>query len=342
MNNRWARILLVILLFVAFSAFLSLISGLVKIIILSALLAFILDPVARFFESRGMSRDAATLLIFSLLITLSIIMVVFIVPVFFSEIDGIQGGLSSQQLLLTVSALEQGLESQLAFLGTERLHLVERVQSVSSSLAQWMVDHVLDLATIVINVILVPFITFFLLKDGRTFKKNLVGMVPNRYFEAVLHWLHNMEVQVSNFLLGQVLDAVIVGILSTVALWVIGVKYFLVIGIIAGFSNLIPLFGPLVGATVAILLALLSSASGAMIISIIIAFIAVKLLDDALVQPLVVGKTVHLHPLIVLLVIIIGGKFFGVLGMFLAVPAAGFLKVVVQESLSNYRRYRVS
>ena len=119
-----------------------------------------------------------------------------------------------------------------------------------------------------------------------------------------------------------------------------GVQYFLFIGVFAGLANFIPYFGPIVGAALAVLVSLLNNGSIEMVFYILIAFAAVKLIDDTAVQPYVVGKSVNMHPMIILLVIIIGGKFFGILGMFLSVPAAGFIKVVLQESLVNLRKYR--
>ena len=76
-----------------------------------------------------------------------------------------------------------------------------------------------------------------------------------------------------------------------------------------------------------------------MVLYIIVAFTLIRLIDDILVQPIVVAKSVHMHPLIVLLAVLIGGKLFGILGMLLSVPVVGFIKVVVHESIINYRRY---
>lgn len=138
---------------------------------------------------------------------------------------------------------------------------------------------------------------------------------------------------------GQLLDSTIVGILSIIALWLIGVKYFFIIGIFAGLANLISYFGPITGATIAIIVSVLQTGSFDKVFYIIGAFVLIRLIDDVLVQPLVVAKSVQIHPLMVLLSILIGGKLFGILGMLLSVPVTGFIKVVVHESIINYRRY---
>ena len=203
-----------------------------------------------------------------------------------------------------------------------------------------MLTHVLDAASLLISIVLIPFMVFFLMKDGRKFKKEFVSIVPNKYFEFSLYLLHKINVQVGNYLRGQVLDATIVGLLATGALWVLGVKYFIMIGLFAGIANIIPYFGPVTGAVIAIIVSILQTGDFHLASYVILAFIIIKLLDDAIILPMVMSKSVHISPLTVLLAIMIGGKLFGVLGMLLSIPVAGFIKVIIHESMTNYRRYR--
>ena len=120
----------------------------------------------------------------------------------------------------------------------------------------------------------------------------------------------------------------------------IGVKYFFMIGVFAGLANLIPYFGPLVGVILAVIVSILQTGSFSMAFYIIGVFIVIKIIDDVFLQPVVVARSVHMSPLIVLLAVLIGGKLFGILGMLLAVPFTGFIKVVVHESILNYQRYK--
>jgi predicted PurR-regulated permease PerM len=332
---------MILLTLIAASAFLlSFISDIVKLLIISALLAFVLDPIALALESRGMSRTLATVILFCAIISIGVMAALFLIPLFSGEINALILNLDSEQTTAAISRVEHLIEDNLAFMGIKEIHLMEKVQKSAAGVAEWVFNHLLDLATIMINVIMVPFITFFLLKDGREFKKAFVGMVPNKYFEFTLRLISNLDTQVSNYLRGQMVDAMIVGILSTIALWILGVKYFLFIGVFAGLANFMPYFGPIVGAALAVLVSLMNNGSLQTVLYVILAFAGVKLIDDVLVQPYVVGKSVNMHPMVVLLVIIIGGKFFGLLGMFLSVPAAGFIKVVLQESIVNLRKYR--
>ena len=152
--------------------------------------------------------------------------------------------------------------------------------------------------------------------------------------------MHKINIQVGNYLRGQVLDATIVGILATGALWLLGIKYFLIIGLFAGIANIIPYFGPITGAIIAIIVSVLQTGDFHLASYVIVAFIIIKLIDDTIVLPMVMSKSVHISPLTVLLAIMIGGQLFGVLGMLLSIPVAGFIKVIVHERITNYRRCR--
>ena len=340
-TNRLIKITLLLIITLGIVVFLVAISNIVKLIIVAALLAYVLDPLASFLESRGMTRTTATISIFLLLIAVVGIAYVLLLPVLSEEISALKSGFSSEKAELVISRFENFLISNLSFLGIKELNLLERIHGITSRIGDWMFTHILDAASIIVSIILIPFIVFFIMKDGRKFKKEFVSIVPNRYFEFSLYLLHKINIQVGNYLRGQVLDATIVGILATGALWLLGVKYFLIIGVFAGIANIIPYFGPITGATIAIIVSVLQTGDFHLASYVIVAFIMIKLVDDTIVLPTVMSKSVHISPLTVLLAIMIGGQLFGILGMLLSIPVAGFIKVIVHESITNYRRYRV-
>ena len=156
-----------------------------------------------------------------------------------------------------------------------------------------------------------------------------------------LNVLHKMDMQLGGYLRGQFIEAFVVGSLAILALWIIGVKYFILIGVFAGLANLIPYVGPVAGAVPAIIVAFTNGADSTVIIYIILAFIIIQLIDNVVMQPLVLSKSVNLHPLIIVIAILIGGKFFGILGMFLAVPSAGILKVTSSEIYNGIRKFNI-
>jgi putative permease len=305
------------------------------------LLAYIFDPLVTAIEVRGLSRTASTVVFFLFVISIAWILFSILAPVVYNHIQTMRSGAGSRQSSEVILRLQAVVRTKLGFIGLGAVNLQEKIEQFSSYLSDTIMDFILrEGLSIVLYAVTVPFIVFFLLKDGREMKKMFISIVPNRYFEFALDLLYKMDLQLGNYLRSQFTDAVVFGVLATIALWLLGVKYFLFIGVFAGLANLIPYVGPIAGALPAVAVALFDAGDVTLALQIVLAFIILKLTDDMLVQPLLVAKGVHMHPLLVLLAIIIGGELFGMLGMLLAVPATGFAKVVLQESIVTLKKYR--
>ena len=199
--------------------------------------------------------------------------------------------------------------------------------------------------------VMVFIFTIILLSEYHTFKKALVNAIPNKYFEVGLKLIYNIEKSVSSYLRGQFLSAASVAGMSIAGLLLLnffGANLTLVIfiGIIAGLANLIPLIGPFVGMVPALLIAFMNNlgneaATAHMFLStipspffsidIIFMFLVVQQIEGNLITPALVGKSVGLHPMLVMIVLLIGGTLLGPLGMLFAVPATGVIKVILNE-----------
>jgi putative permease len=335
--NRW----LAISGFTVLILLLLLVPGVVKMVVVAFLLAYIFDPLVTAIEVRGLSRTASTVVFFLFVISIAWILFSILAPVVYNHIQTMRSGAGSRQSSEVILRLQAVVRTKLGFIGLGTVNLQEKIDQFSSYLSETILDFILrEGLSIVLYAVTVPFIVFFLLKDGREMKKMFISIVPNRYFEFALDLLYKMDLQLGNYLRSQFTDAVVFGVLATIALWLLGVKYFLFIGVFAGLANLIPYVGPIAGALPAVAVALFDAGDVTLALQIVIVFIFLKLTDDMLVQPLLVAKGVHMHPLLVLLAIIIGGELFGMLGMLLAVPATGFAKVVLQESIVTLKKYR--
>jgi len=317
------------------------IGGAAQVVILALLLAYILDPVATALEARGMSRTLATLLIILGLIGLLVALGFFLVPTIVEQMQGLQSGSTSAQAAAAIRDIERSLKDNLSFLGLEDFDLLGRIDEFKKSIGERFFAYLLsDSLGLIISIVTIPFLTFFFLKDGREMKKALVSMVPNRYFEFTLDLLYKMDSQLGNYLRGQFIDALIFAAMAIVALWILGVNYFVFLGIFAGMANLIPYVGPIAGVIPAVAVAVLGSGDLGSALPVVVSFLVLKLIDDFVVVPYVVASSVEMHPVIVLIAIMVGGELFGVLGMLLAVPITGFFKVVLKEGIATYRKYR--
>ncbi|MCJ8344936.1 AI-2E family transporter, partial [bacterium] len=166
----------------------------------------------------------------------------------------------------------------------------------------------------------------------------LMSLVPAGYRKWVDAFMCETDETLKKFIRGQFLLATIFGVLMSVGLWLIGIKFFLVIGPISGFANLIPYLGSIIGLTPAILLAIYQGAlSGGlmgvviMIIKVIALIGVIQTLDGFFFQPKIIGDELELHPLLIMAALIIGGELLGVYGMIFAVPFVAVMKVLVLE-----------
>lgn len=221
------------------------------------------------------------------------------------------------------SGLSQNLKEQ--FIKT-----AESVNEILGTAATKVFDQVRRLGSNVINILLGLIIAFYLLKDMEYFKelyrKTTDKLISDRKNQKMRSFLTDVNTIVSNFLRGQLLDALIVGILSSIGLSIIRLDFAFLIGMTAGISNIIPYFGPIIGSVPAVIVGLLGGSPVKALLAVIV-LVIVQQIDGAVIAPKVVGNSVGLHPVFVMLSIIIGGAYFGLIGMLLAVPTAAIIKM---------------
>jgi predicted PurR-regulated permease PerM len=253
----------------------------------------------------------------------------------------IQKLLTDNSSLNSLDQFELILKQRFPFLASIPVDISAELNKIVVSFTDSLLSIIMNLFSVITTFIIIPFTVFFILKDGMKLKKSLIRLIPNKYFEMTLNIIHKTDQQVGGFLRGQFIDATIIGILATIALSILGVDYFALIGVFAGLTNLIPYVGPLMGAIAALIVVILKGGSSTLLLLVAVSFAIIQLTDNILVQPLVVAKNVDLHPLTVLLVVIIGGQFFGILGMLLAVPAISIIKVLGVELYKGVKKFHL-
>ena len=247
--------------------------------------------------------------------------------------------------------LELALKKHVNIPDIDSSNIVSKINDMVGDIIQNLVSLAGTIGGFIFTAIMVLIFTIILLANYHEFKKSLVQFIPNKYFEMGLRLIFNVEHQVSNYLQGQLLAASSVAIMSIIGLYILnatGANLTLVvfIGIIAGLANLIPLVGPFAGMLPAILVAVMNNIGSEVslshqlfstvpspfyILDIILMFLIVQQIDNNLVTPILVGESVGIHPLVVMIALLIGGTLIGPLGMLLAIPATGILKVVGRE-----------
>jgi putative permease len=163
--------------------------------------------------------------------------------------------------------------------------------------------------------------------------------VPNKYFETFLTLFHEIDQQISNYIRGQLIDSFIIGLLAIIGLYLVGINYAFLIGAVIGIVNIIFYIGPLIGFVFGSLLILIDTGSTVNVIKFVVVFVFVRLVDDIIISPLALSKSVHVHPLMVIILITLGGFIHGILGMLLAIPLYCSIKVTFQILYRGFVEY---
>lgn len=176
--------------------------------------------------------------------------------------------------------------------------------------------------------VLAPVLAIYILIDLERFKTNSLGITPPRHREETAFVAGQVSTAMGSFVRGQLLVSVIVGIASSLGMWLIDLPFWLIIGILAGFLNLIPFLGPVVGGALAALVALLNGDVTQAAVAVVI-FIGIQQVDNHVITPLVQRARVNLSPLVIVLALIIGGSVAGLLGVLVAVPMTAAIRIIV-------------
>lgn len=217
-------------------------------------------------------------------------------------------------------------DRQIDFAQTMGHQLSILVDSIVASLPVMLTEGVMGVALVFV-------FTFFLLRDGRRLKKAVVAAVPNRYFEMTLSILYRTNQQVSNYLRGLTLVALTDGTLAVIFSLILDVPNPLLIGLIVGATTLMPVVGFAFSAVAGPMVAVLGGTGDplTLILTVLGIIGVIHLIDNLITAPMIMGHSVQLHPAIVIISIVLAGKFFGILGVIMAIPTVSILKVLLQE-----------
>ncbi len=210
------------------------------------------------------------------------------------------------------------------------INTAENANEILGSAISKSFEQIKRLGSNVVNIVLGLIIAFYILKDLEYFKQLYreitKALMKERKNQKLRSLLTDINLIVSKFIRGQLLDALIVGILSSIGLSIINLDFAVLIGMTAGIANIIPYFGPIIGSVPAVIVGLLSGSPVKALLAVVV-LVVVQQIDGALIAPKVVGNSVGLHPVFVMLSIFIGGAYFGLWGMLIAVPTAAIIKM---------------
>lgn len=305
---------------------------------LSFALAYLLNPLVHYCEVRGMRREQVVLGIYLLVAAVITLTANWVLPAAtreFALLEGKVPGYITRAKDL-VGSIQYAAAHRLPFgsslVESWNMKLYEPLMEQLPLIPQY----VMGLVPLFSLLFLVPFITFFLLLDSPTLLQQAIQVLPSRYVEQALHVLSEIDTALGNYIRGVLIISGTIAAASWIGLSALGVNYPVAIATLAGLSSLVPYLGAAIGLVVGGLVAFFQFQNVTMPLKVAALFIGIRLADEALVQPVVAKHSVHLHPLLFLLSLMVGGKLFGFVGLLFAVPAACVLKALLMVSWDWY------
>ncbi len=318
--------------------------------VIALFLAYIINPAVAFLErKRNIPRWLGVLIIYLVLAAMLVLLIMSVIPRTMEEFSNLITTLP--QLLehwrIEVESLIEPLSETL---GEEQVDKITRnlrlnVTDMISGLQNRTISSVgtafKSLSQVfgkMINVVMVPIITFFIINDRILIKTKVKKLVPDKYKKDAFLLGSEINRVMDDFVRGRVLMAIFVGVSTTIMLLIFRVEFAIVIGIVTMIADIIPYIGPFLGFLPAVVFAFLSSPLKALWVAII--FLFLQWVENNIVAPKVLSTTVGLHPMVIFITIILAGRLFGVLGLILAVPAVAVFQIVVRFAIDKWKEKR--
>lgn len=298
--------------------------------LLAAVLAYFLNPIVEYFQQKGFSRTGGIILTYFFFVVFTLMSGGYLFPILWRQLQVLM--ISIPSYMNQVQELLQGFYNNyqridIPFTVRQEIdHALIQAETVLTHAVGQMIDGILGVFSHLFNILIAPVLAFFMLNDeGRTVTK-LLNFLPEHWRLKILSLWDELDQQLIRYIKGHLLVALTVGILTSIGFFLIGLEFPFLLGIIVGVADVIPYFGPIIGAIPAFAVGILESKSQAL--SALLVIFIIQQLESNVLSPKIISSSVGLHPLLVIFVLLLGNKIYGVIGMLLAVPITVTLRVL--------------
>lgn len=303
--------------------------------LLAGVMYYLFRPIVNFLDKQKVPKTVAIISIYLAVIGLVTALVFLVGPILQRQVNSLVNNLpylvnEIRALIIQLQENEwfnrfQGTETfSLDKLSANMTQYINQAFNIISTNISGLIGFI---ANVVIIFIIIPFILFYMLKEGEKAPNQVLKLLPEKQRIEGRKILSDMDVKLSSYIQGQILVSLCVGILMYAGFLIIGIEYSLILALIAMFTNVIPFVGPWIGTVPALIVAIIHSPF--MVAKVLIVIIVVQQFESNFISPQIMGKKLAVHPLTIILLLIVAGRFAGIIGMLLAVPTYAVLKVVV-------------
>ena len=315
----------------------TIISSIITPIIVAYVFYYMLNPLVNFF-SKKISRFSASLLAIFVGIITVLIVIIGVVPIIVEQTQNLITAMP-RYVEIVKGYLEEYSDNAYVQVVVEYVNtnlnaskISERLIAIVTSVAQGIVSSISSTASVLVTM---PFVLFFLLKDASKFNKFVISLLPKKLEKPVAETIDEIDDKVGSYIQGQMLVSLCIGVMLFIGYNVIGLHYGFSLATIAAFLSIVPYLGPVIAITPAMLVA--ASTSWIMVVKMLVVWGVVQFLEGNIISPNIMGRSMNMHPLTVIFVILIGVNISGVVGAILGIPVYSILKVLISKLLISLK-----
>ncbi len=307
--------------------------------LISAFITYLLHPIIEKLHRTGVPRSISILIIYFLFFGLIGYGFYRGVPVLITQLRDLSENFP--QFTLTYNMWIDSIHDQT---DSWPIGIHDRIDDLFAKTEEWVaitiekvINSLKSLFDYMLLIAIIPFLVFYMLKDYDQIKRAGWYMTPRKWRSETIQFLKDIDRSLGNYIRGQLFVCLIIGTLAFISLWFFHVKYPLILGLLIGATNIIPYFGPVIGAVPALIIA--ATMSTKTVIVVIVIILSLQFIEGNILGPLIVGKSLHMHPIIIMLALLAGGEIGGVVGLMLAVPVIVILKVMIIHMVQLRRQH---
>lgn len=326
MNRSRLKKIIRILMALAFIILLYISRSIIKPVMVSLIIAYLLNPLVKYIEGKGLKKRTGVIISILIVIIFFAIVIFYIIPAIMRDVLGILGDADIYKTKLSSYVEKIGYNKLPSYLKNVLNSSIVKGQSGITKELNNFFSGIIKFTMEIPAYTLTPIFVYYFLMDKEHFIITIKNLFSPELRKKLSELWIKIDIILGSFIRSQLILSLIISVLTFAALLILKVRFAAIIAFINGITNLIPYFGPVIGYIPALFAALSQSFGKALEVT--VAFILIQEFESSIIAPKLMGDSIGIHPVYIMIIIILGGKYFGGWGLLLSVPAAGVTKVM--------------
>lgn len=306
--------------------------------LISVIIAYLLNPLVHQLHRRGVPRGMSIVIIYIVFFLFITVLLINMIPLFIDQLRELSEKMPA--LIQQVEKWMNDFHQNKRFLPLAVRNAVDSNLTALEGKTTASISKILERAGVAVEgmagAFVIPFLVFYMLKDIKGIERTVIAFFPKNNRTGIVRLIRSVDEALGNYIRGQLLVAFLVGVLAYVGYLIIKMPYGVLLALIVAVTNIIPYVGPFIGAAPAILLAF--TVSPMMALKVLIVNLVIQQLEGNVISPLLIGRSLKLHPMLIIFALLLGGEMFGMMGLILCIPVVAIGKVILQHLVLHYMK----